>query len=117
MRKKPIPLETHLKIADDLAVASVHLDKAYKKLTDHYSKTHPVMKQFYRILPWWMDGAWSKLKSRLDNDYHRLITDDEFKTHGHIYYNLEDRYNKSLSKTTNPEQAQQKHYKGIYNAI
>ena len=64
------------------------------ELNNHYSKSHPVMKQFYRILPWLMNGAWSKLKSKLDTDYHRLITDDEFKTHRHIYYNLEERYKK-----------------------
>ena len=94
MRKKPMSLEAHLQVADDLAIASAHLDNAYEKLTKHYSKASPVMKHFYRILPWLMEGAWSKFKSRLDNDYHRLITDDEFKTHGHIYYNLEERYKK-----------------------
>ena len=101
MGKKIMPLATHLRLADDLAVAYVHLQEAHKKLTKYYSNSNPVMDQFYRILPGLIGGAWSKIKSRLDDDYHALITDDEFKTHGHIYYSLEKRYENMKSEIQN----------------
>ena len=34
----------------------------------------------------------SGVQSELDNEYHKLISDEEFKEYGHIYYNLEERY-------------------------
>lgn len=56
------------------------------------------METFYRVHPGNMRGAFCRLKSQLDDEYHKLVTDAEFKEYGHIYYNLDSRYEKLRNK-------------------
>lgn len=79
-------LEDHLKTADDLAIAKEHLCRAFYRVQEYYPKSSRLMKQFFRILPGNIGGAWTQLKSALDDEYHRLITDVQFEGLGHIYY-------------------------------
>ena len=94
MRREKMTLEDHLKTADDLSYAWVHLKRAYKRIQKHYPNSSKLMKNFYKILPGVLSGPWTYLKSELDDDYHFLITETQFKELGHIYYNLEARFEK-----------------------
>ena len=100
-RSKGMSLEDHLKTADDLAIAKEHLGRAFFRVQEFYPRSSKLMKQFYRLLPGTLQGAWTQLKSELDDEYHRLITDDQFKELGHIYYRghkNEDRYRNAIRK-------------------
>jgi hypothetical protein len=85
-------LKDHLETADDLAIAAHHLTRAFFRCQRHYCKTGRLMRLFWKLLPNTLTGTFSRLKCELDSDYHRLITDEQFKEHGHIYYSLEARY-------------------------
>ena len=85
-KKKQMPLEDHLKTADDLAIAKEHLSRAFFRVQEYHPKSSKLMKQFSRLLPGIVGGAWTQLKSELDREYHRLINDEQFKELGHIYY-------------------------------
>ncbi|MEY8213044.1 MAG: hypothetical protein RPR97_01035 [Colwellia sp.] len=96
MRKdKKLALDEHMEIADDLAIAFHHLKKAYDTCQEHYPKSNKLMDTFFRVHPGNMKSTFCSLKSQLDDEYHKLITDAEFDEHGHIYYNLDKRYEKT----------------------
>lgn len=93
MRKsKQMPLAEHIKTADDLAIATHHLTKIFFRCQEYYPISSRLMKLLQRVLPG-AGGVFIQIKSELDTEYHKLITDDEFKKYSHIYYNLEERYN------------------------
>ena len=95
MRKdKQLTLNEHKEVADDLAIAFHHLTKAFNKCQEHYPKSHSLIETFFRVHPGNMNSTFCTLKSQLDDEYHKLITDTEFQENGHIYYNLEERYKK-----------------------
>jgi len=91
-KKQPMTLDEHLELADYLAIIFFYLDKVFEIFGKHYCQSHPVFKQFFRFMPGILGGAWCRMVSALDDDYHKLITDDQFKIHGHIYYDLSARY-------------------------
>jgi hypothetical protein len=98
MRKdKTMSLEEHLENANDLAIATHYLSKVFFRCQKHYPKSGKLMKLLYGILPNTPDGVFNKVKSDLDDEYHKLITDTEFDQYGHVYYNLEERYKKLKS--------------------
>ena len=98
MRKdKRMTLDEHIEIADDLAIAFHHLEKAFNKCDEHYPKSNKLMETFFRIHPGNIRSPFSRLKNQLDDEYHKLITDEEFSTHGHIYYNYEERYKRLIT--------------------
>ena len=85
-KSKCMPLEDHLKTAEDLAIAQKHLSAAFFRVQEYYPISGKLMKQFYRLLPGTLTGAWPQLKSLLDSEYHRIISDKQFLEMGHIYY-------------------------------
>ena len=87
-------LEEHMEIADDLAIATHYLSKIFSKCQEHYPKSHKLMKLLYRVLPDVMSGVFTQIKGELDEEYHKLVNDEQFKQYGHIYYNLDERYKK-----------------------
>lgn len=91
-KKSGLTLEEHLEIAKELSIVSHHLGKLFHKLQDHYRITSRLMKIFRKITPGNLNGLFIQIQSELDNDWHKLINDDEFKKYGHIYYNLENKY-------------------------
>ena len=98
MRKdKKMTLEEHMGTADDLAIATHHLSKIFFRCQEHYPKSCRLMKYLYKIMPGNISGIFTQVKSELDNEYHSIITEEQFKEYGHIYYNLEERYKKTLS--------------------
>jgi len=92
-KAKTMPLEEHLKTADDLAIAAHHLTRAFMRSQKYFYKTSRLMKYMFKFLSnSLVHGPWSVVKSELDDDYHKVISDEEFAEHGHIYYHLEQRY-------------------------
>jgi hypothetical protein len=90
--KPQMTLNDHLTIADDLAIAAHHLTKVFLKCQLHYPSSGRLMKllrKFAHNLP---SSEFSQVKSLLDSSYHELITDEQFREHGHIYYELEARH-------------------------
>lgn len=95
MRKdKTMTLNEHLQNAKDLAIAAHHLRALWKRCEEHYPKSHSLMKVLDKFHPSLMSGWFIQLKSDLDREYHNVITDEQFKEFGHIYYNLKTRYAK-----------------------
>ena len=98
MRKdKEMSIEEHLENANDLAIATHYLSRVFFRCQEHYPKSSKLMKLLYRVLPNTLDGVFTKIKDELDEEYHKLINDKEFDQHGHIYYNLDERYKKLKS--------------------
>ena len=94
MRKnKQMSLEEHIETANDLAIALHHLERVCSRCREHFYKTSRLMK-----LLWKVDELFLEIKSILDDYYHALIDDATFKKHGHIYYNLDERYKTLQSK-------------------
>lgn len=96
-KEKKMPLQEHIDNANDLAIATHHLSKIFFRCEKHYPKTGVLMKNLYRILPSNINSLFTKIKSELDDEYHNIATEDDFKEYGHIYYNLEERY-KEITK-------------------
>ena len=92
-KSKEMPLAEHMKTADDLAVATHHLTKIFFRCQEYYPKSSRLIKLLSRVLPGTLNGVFTQIKSELDTEYHKLITDAAFDEYGHIYYNLEERYN------------------------
>lgn len=102
MGKKQKPdLDCHLAIADHLAQVNWHLFKATAIINRTLPKTGQVSIALTK-----MHKDYSSLKSRLDDEYHSIISDDEFKEHGHIYYNLNERYERLRSSGEELKNAQ-----------
>lgn len=98
MRKdKSMSLEEHIDNANDLAIATHHISKIFFRCEKHYPKTSVLMKNLYKILPGNLSGIFTKIKSELDEEYHKIASADDFKRHGHIYYSLDERY-KNMTK-------------------
>lgn len=100
MRKgKAMTLDEHIETANDLAIATHHLRKIFFRCQKHYNKTSKLMKLLYKVCPGVLEGIFTKILSEIDSEYHKIINEKEFNIHGHIYYNLDDRY-KQIHKTT-----------------
>jgi isopropylmalate/homocitrate/citramalate synthase len=93
-KDKKMTLDEHMETADDLAIATHHLSKIFFRCQGHYPATHRLMKLLYKILPDVLSGIFIQVKSELDEEYHRVINDEQFRQFGHIYYNLDERYKK-----------------------
>jgi hypothetical protein len=50
-------------------------------INDNFKSSHPVYKLFVRA-----EQDWELLQSRLDNHYHSVTSESQFKESGHIYY-------------------------------
>ena len=87
-RDKKISLKEHLKMANHLMIASFHIEKIYEKFSKHYPKTSPLIKTILKAHPYMLGGIFGRLKNELDTEYHKVISDEEFKKYGHIYYNI-----------------------------
>lgn len=97
MKDKRMSTEEHLQTADDLAIALHHLGLVFHRCQEHFPKTSRLMRLLQKVAPGFLNGIFTQIKSELDSDYHRTITDEEFKRLGHIYYNLEARF-KSITE-------------------
>ncbi len=94
MKKPPMDLETHLAVANDIAIAAYHIDKAFEVCQKHFGKSSRVIQALWAIKPGNVNGKFTQVKGELDAEYHKIATDADFDAHGHIYYNLQERYEK-----------------------
>jgi len=93
MRKdKRMSLEEHYVCADDMAIASHHLDKLYNRCQKHYPKSCRLMQLLWKVLPGLLSGVFVQIKSELDNEY--FAAGHGEKDGSFIYYDLEKRYEK-----------------------
>ncbi len=98
-KSKEMPLEEHLETANDLAIATHHLNKIFFRCQEHYYNSSNLMKHLRKICPGMVSGVFSNILDELDSEFHKAITEEEFKEYGHIYYNLEKRYKKIQEET------------------
>lgn len=91
-KDKKMPLEVHIENANDLAIAQHHLSKVFFRCQEHYPKTSSLMKKLWKVLPSNMASIFTSIFSELDDEYHKIISDEQFDQYGHIYYNLDERY-------------------------
>ena len=93
-KNKSMTVEEHLETADDLAIAAHHLNRIFNRCQEHYPKSHRLMKILDIFCPNLMSGKFITLKSHLDEEWHRVTSNEQFDTYGHPYYGLEERYQK-----------------------
>jgi hypothetical protein len=89
---RKLTLDEHKMNADDLAVAFHHLLKVFDRCNENYPKSGKLMKSLSKVDPASINGRFTEILSLLDEDFHSIISDDEFNELGHIYYNLGERY-------------------------
>ena len=93
MRKdKKMAIDEHVELANDLAIICHYIDKVNDRLKANYGKTSTLMQAFNKILPLKLSGVFSRIFGELENEYNAIVTDDQFLKHGHIYSNMETRY-------------------------
>ena len=98
MKNKSLSLEEHLSNADDLAMVCHHLLRIFNRCNQHYFKSSPLMKLLDKLNPHMWTGYFVKLKSELDTEYQKVVSDKAFKEHGHIYYHLDERFERLRGK-------------------
>jgi len=98
-KDKNMSLAEHLENAEDLAIAAHYLMRVFERTHKHFGKSHPAMKLLYKLCPVRWAGAWSYLQSELSILFHQAVSIADFRAHGHIYYNLEDRYEALVTKS------------------
>lgn len=110
----PLSAEEHLEVADDLAMAAHYLSEACRKVLPRYPKSNKASKAVWALHPNALStgNKFSALKNHLDDEYHRVANNAFFREHGHIYYNLEERYEK-LQAPVMPEPLPSGNVKGI----
>lgn len=99
--KQKMTIETHIEIADHLAIIQEHLRQVFKLLTRHFSNSSPVIKYIFPYLPGNIGNAWGKILNALDLEYHRVVNPDELKMYGDIYYSLQKRFKNMKSNVLN----------------
>jgi hypothetical protein len=90
MGKRPMNLQEHLENADDLAIVKFYLDRVFKRCNNHFYKTTSLMRILDKLC---LSGHYmDALKSKLDDEYHRVTIDQDREQHGNIYYKLDARF-------------------------
>ena len=89
-KQSRMPLEDHLKTAEDLRLARRHLHRAFLRVQKHYPNSSLVMKAFHKMLMSVGSSPWLKLKNCLDEDYFQATTQEQRMEYGWIYYLGED---------------------------
>jgi hypothetical protein len=85
MKKKPgLTHKDHLNMAYHFHKAKYHLDQMSTILYRGVYKSSKAGKAFYAIHPHGNKFSW--LASELDDLYHGVTTDEEFRERGHVYY-------------------------------
>ena len=97
--RKTMPLDDHIKTANDLAIGRAHLNQAFMRLQKYYPLSNNMMKIFLKFLPGTLVAAWLEVLSILDNDFFKSATDaGKFDELGFIYYSLDARYKSLVEK-------------------
>lgn len=89
-------LAEHLKNADDMAMVAYHANRVFFRCQKHFPKSSMLMKWLYRLVKGHAGSLLDNVLCDLDSDYHRVISDSEFREHGHIYYSLDARYERLM---------------------
>lgn len=92
MKKVPLTHAEHSENALDLAIIHHYLNRVFNRCDAHYPKTHPVMDVLRKVVPGIPSNIFSKITHLLDEEYHKVTTEDEFKQAGHVYYSLSRLY-------------------------
>ena len=78
---KHMTLEDHKKHSQTLFKMLDAIEELRDDCCLHYGKSHRTSKSAQSLV-----DALDRFRSKLDDEYHRTITNEEFKKHGHIYY-------------------------------
>lgn len=79
-------LNDHLLFAENLKKIEQELNDLISIMLIKFPSNHKVYRLLQKIQPTNIAGIWNELKSELDNDYHSIISDEDFLKHSHIYY-------------------------------
>lgn len=93
-RKSKLSLQDHIETANDFVIAFFHIERAYDRLQEHLPFSGNIMRWMKKLTPSCHGSLWLGIKAELDNHYHNLISDEQFKEHGHVYYGNAQRYKK-----------------------
>ena len=93
-KDKRMSLEEHLVNANDLAIATHFLKRIFFRCNEYYQETSRLMISLSKVLPSATNEIFTEIKTELEKDYQRLISDKELEQYGEIYFNLEKRYEK-----------------------
>ena len=92
-QEKLVNIEEHLQTADDLAIACHHLKRIFNRCLEKNDDSTRIMQLLRKVHPSLLGETIIQIKSELDSQYHSLVTESQFDELGHIYYNLDERYN------------------------
>lgn len=94
MKKHHMTHEQHLENADDMAKVEYYLKRISDRCLNAYPATHKINKTLEKISYAASSiNLLTRLKGALDTEYHKVTSDQQFRTHGHVYYHLEERFN------------------------
>ena len=81
MAKAGLSVEQHIKLGMALSSAHHILSDANITVSNHVSKNCRAVRKLIRAI-----DTLGSVRSELDSDYHRKITDGQFAEYGHVYY-------------------------------
>jgi len=85
--KKELPtLEEHIEFANELLEIQAKLAITLSKMRSRYPINHKITRLINRLHPNVIGNDFAKLRSLLDNEYHKVASTEDFEKHGHIYY-------------------------------
>ena len=76
-----LTLEEHLELAEKIRRIKQEMFEVCRKCTSSFPNNSKVVISLHRALT-----SYGTFKSRLDDEYHKIATDEDFAKHGHIYY-------------------------------
>jgi hypothetical protein len=85
--KKRFSHEEHLEFADHFGKVTGELTKMLFTLGPRYPSSGPVISSLERAL-----GAVSKLRNKLDSEYHDVTSQEQFEQAGNVYYKMAQRW-------------------------
>jgi hypothetical protein len=80
-RFEGMTLEEHLERAKIVVMLGETLRETTNQCRNSYGKTHKTTKRMERLL-----ADFESARSELDNEYHKVASDEDFVKYGHIYY-------------------------------
>jgi hypothetical protein len=80
-RFEGMTLAEHLERAKIVVMLGQALRETTKQCQESYGKTHKTTKRMERLL-----ADFESARSELDNEYHKVASDEDFTKYGHIYY-------------------------------
>jgi len=89
-KKQYLTVEDHLIMSEKLHNIMKDYMVVCRILEKEFNKNHPIMKRIYKIILTGCNKPHEELKNLLDEEWCKMVTDEELKQHGFVYYKPRD---------------------------